>query len=109
MRHYDDAEHINVGTGEDLSIRELAEMVRDIVHPDARARVRHDRSRTARRGSCSTSSRLHALGWRHRIALRDGIASTYEWFLEHERSGTDGDVAQQHGDDNRELNPSTAS
>ena len=54
-------------------------------------------------------SRLHALGWRHRIDLREGIASTYEWFTEHERSGTDSDVAQQHGDDNRELNPSTAS
>ena len=29
-------------------------------------------------------SRLHALGWRHRIALRDGIASTYQWFLENQ-------------------------
>ena len=36
MEHYDAAEHINVGTGEDLSIRELAEMVREIVHPAAR-------------------------------------------------------------------------
>ena len=35
MRHYDAAEHINVGTGEDLTIRELAELVRDIVHPQA--------------------------------------------------------------------------
>jgi GDP-L-fucose synthase len=31
-------------------------------------------------------SRLHALGWRHRIGLRDGIASTYEWFLAHHDS-----------------------
>ena len=36
MRRYDAAEHINVGTGEDLTIRELAEMVRDVVHPQAR-------------------------------------------------------------------------
>ena len=82
MRHYDAAEHINVGTGEDLTIRELAEMVRDIVHPGARARLRRRRSPTARRASCSTSSRLHALGWRHRIGLREGIAATYRWFLE---------------------------
>ena len=38
MEHYDEAEHINVGTGEDLSIRELAEMVREIVHPRRRSR-----------------------------------------------------------------------
>ena len=35
MRNYDEAAHINVGTGEDLTIRELAEMVREIVHPQA--------------------------------------------------------------------------
>src|SRR5260370_42041699 len=36
MRRYDEAEHVNVGTGEDLTIRELAETVRDIVYPEAR-------------------------------------------------------------------------
>ena len=41
MDRYDGAQHINVGTGEDLSIRELAEIVRDVVYPEARADVRH--------------------------------------------------------------------
>ena len=54
MRHYDEAPHINVGTGEDLTIRELAEMVRDIVHPGGRAASSTPPSPTARRASCST-------------------------------------------------------
>jgi len=80
MQHYDDPEHINVGTGEDLSIRELAQLIASIVHP--RARLVFDTQKpdgTPRK--LLDVSRLHALGWRHSIALRDGIATTYDWFL----------------------------
>jgi GDP-L-fucose synthase len=87
MRQYDDAHHINVGTGEDLTIRELAEMVREIVHPQAN--IVHDTSKpdgTPRK--LLDVTRLHALGWRHRIRLREGIASSYQWFLENDRGGT---------------------
>ena len=83
MHHYDEAGHINVGTGEDLSIRELAEMVRDVVYPDAA--IVFDPSKPD--GSpCKRLdvSRIHALGWKHRIDLPDGIRSTYEWFLAHQ-------------------------
>ena len=82
MRHYDEAEHINVGTGEDLTIRELAEMVREHRLP----RGRHRRSTPSKPDGTPRKlldvSRLHALGWRHRIALRAGISSSYHWFLE---------------------------
>jgi GDP-L-fucose synthase len=80
MGRYDGDQHINVGTGEDLTIRELAEMVRGIVHP--RATLTFDTTKpdgTPRK--LLDVSRLHELGWRHRIPLRDGIRSTYEWFL----------------------------
>jgi GDP-L-fucose synthase len=83
MRHYDRAEHINVGTGEDLSILELAGLVRDAVHPQAV--LVFDRTKpdgTPRK--LLDVSRLHALGWRHRIELREGIAATYEWFANSE-------------------------
>ena len=83
MDRYNEAEHVNVGVGEDLSIRELAEMVRDVVHPSAE--LVFDRTKpdgTPRK--LLNMDRLHALGWRHKIALRDGIASTYDWFVEHE-------------------------
>ena len=72
MRHYDGDEHINVGTGEDLTIRELAELgARHRPSRGARSSSTR-RSPTARRGSCSTSRRLHALGWRHRIGFARG-------------------------------------
>jgi len=86
MEHYDGDEHINVGTGEDLSIRELAEMIRDIVAPDVD--IRFDASKpdgTPRK--LLDVTRLHALPWRHRIALRAGLASTYQWFRERSTLG----------------------
>ncbi|HVN31950.1 MAG TPA: GDP-L-fucose synthase [Thermoanaerobaculaceae bacterium] len=82
MESYDEDIHINVGTGEDLSIRELAEMVRAVVHPKARLAFDTTKPDGTPRKLLDVS-RLHALGWRHRIALRDGIASTYRWFLDH--------------------------
>ena len=81
MRRYDAAEHVNVGTGEDLTIRELAELVREIVHPQAQLVFDATKPDGAPRKLLDVS-RLHALGWRHKIALRDGIASSYRWFLE---------------------------
>ncbi len=84
MEHYDSAEHINVGTGEDLSIRQLAETIRSIVHPTARLIFDDTKPDGAPRKLLDVS-RLNALGWRHRIELQDGIAATYDWFL---RAGT---------------------
>jgi GDP-L-fucose synthase len=80
MQHYDAAEHINVGTGKDLSIRELADTVREIVHPSARLVFDTTKPDGTPRKLLDVS-RLHDLGWHHRIELRDGIAATYEWFL----------------------------
>jgi GDP-L-fucose synthase len=81
MRRYDAAEHVNVGTGEDLTIRELAEMVRDAVHPEAR--LVFDTSKPdGTPKKLLDVSRLQALGWRHRVGLREGIESSYRWFLE---------------------------
>jgi GDP-L-fucose synthase len=82
MEHYDGVDHINVGTGEDLSIGELADLVRAIVYPEAR--IVFDTSKpdgTPRK--LLDVSRLHGLGWRHRTGLAEGVESTYRWFLEH--------------------------
>jgi GDP-L-fucose synthase len=87
MREYNEAAHINVGTGEDLTIRELGELIRDIVYPDAT--LSFDRSKPDGMPVKRLNvGRLHTLGWRHRIALRDGIAQTYKWFVEQRHSGT---------------------
>jgi len=81
MRRYDASEHVNVGTGEDLTIRELAERVKDAVHPQARLVFDASKPDGAPRKLLDVS-RLHALGWRHKIGLEEGIASSYRWFLE---------------------------
>jgi len=85
MERYDEAPHINVGTGEDQSIRELADLVRSIVYPDAALTFDTSKPDGMPRKLLDVS-RLHALGWRHRIGLREGIAATYEWFLAHQGS-----------------------
>jgi GDP-L-fucose synthase len=82
MRHYNEAIPINVGTGEDLTIRDLAETVREVVFPAAR--IVFDTSKPdGMPRKLLDVSRLHAIGWRHQVGLRDGIAATYRWFLEH--------------------------
>jgi GDP-L-fucose synthase len=84
MEHYGDERHINIGTGEDLTILELAEMVRDIVYPDAAIVMDSSKPDGAPRKLLDVS-RLHALGWRHTFELREGIEHTYRWFLSHQR------------------------
>ena len=83
MDQYDAEEHVNVGTGEDVSIRELTELLREIIHPEASLRFDTSKPDGMPRKLLDVS-RIHALGWRHRIDLRDGIASTYRWFVENQ-------------------------
>ncbi|MEZ5312299.1 MAG: GDP-L-fucose synthase [Thermoanaerobaculia bacterium] len=90
MGEYSEEEHVNVGTGEDLSIRELAELVRDQVAPGLE--IVWDRAKPdgAPRKLLDVS-RLRALGFRSRIDLRSGVAGTYDWFLEQlDRGGVRG-------------------
>lgn len=79
LEHYDAAEPINVGTGEDVMIRELAEIVREIVFPDAELRFDTSKPDGTPRKRLDVS-RLQALGWKHRRGLRDGLRQTYEWY-----------------------------
>ncbi len=81
LDRYDEPEHINVGVGEDVTIRELAGIVSDVV--GYRGKIVLDPSRpdgTPRK--LLDVSRIKALGWRPTIELREGIASTYRWFVE---------------------------
>ena len=76
MKTYSGEEHVNVGSGTDISIRELAELVCEVV--DVKAELRFDRTKpdgTPRK--LMDSSRLRALGWAPTIGIRDGIARTY--------------------------------
>lgn len=80
MNTYDGSDIVNIGTGEDVTIKELAEMTKKVVgfegdiawdteKPDGTPRKLLD------------VSRLHDLGWKHEISLAKGLKSTYEWFI----------------------------
>jgi len=80
LEKYDSPEIINVGCGEDISIRELAELICDVVGFDGE--LTWDKTKpdgTPRK--LLDVSKLRALGWKPTIPLRDGIARTYDWFL----------------------------
>jgi GDP-L-fucose synthase len=85
MNSYDSGEIVNIGTGEDVSIKELAELVKKIVgfkgkivwdtkKPDGTPRKLLD------------VSKINKLGWKHTISLEKGLASTYKWFEENLKS-----------------------
>ncbi|MGD8818112.1 MAG: GDP-L-fucose synthase [Acidobacteriota bacterium] len=81
MDHYDDEEHINIGTGRDLTIRELAHAVREVVGLDAEVVFDPSKPDGAPR-KLLDAGRIHELGWRHSIDLSAGLRSTFEWFKE---------------------------
>lgn len=82
MENYDKAEHINVGTGKDISILALAELVRDAVYPEAMIELDLSMPDGMPRKLLDVS-RLHGLGWRHSVELPEGIARTVRWYLDH--------------------------
>jgi GDP-L-fucose synthase len=80
MLNYDEEAIVNVGTGEELTICELAEIIREVTGYDGR--IDFDASKpdgTPRK--LLDVSRLGAIGWHSRISLRDGLRDTYRWFL----------------------------
>jgi GDP-L-fucose synthase len=82
LERYSQPGHINVGSGEELSIRQLAEMVAQVV--GFTGRLEFDPSMpdgTPRK--LMDVSRIRALGWKHRITLAEGIRSAYAWYLAH--------------------------
>jgi GDP-L-fucose synthase len=82
LERYDAPEPINVGVGDDIAIRDLAALVAEVVGYEGA--IEWDTSRpdgTPRK--LLDVSRITALGWKPEVPLRDGIAATYSWFLEH--------------------------
>jgi GDP-L-fucose synthase len=76
---YEGEDIVNVGVGDDISIRELADMVREVVYPQAELQFDATKPDGSPR-KLLDMSRLHGLGWRHKIELEQGIRQTYGWF-----------------------------
>jgi len=81
MNTYDDSSIVNIGMGEDLSIKELAEQIRKVV--GYKGTIDWDTSRpdgTPRK--LLDVSKLHTLGWHHKISLEEGLKTTYKWYCD---------------------------
>ena len=83
MQNYDQAEHINVGTGEDISIKELSETIADVVGFKGEFVWNTDKPNGTPRKLLDVS-KINSLGWYPTIGLREGIKQTYDWYLENE-------------------------
>jgi GDP-L-fucose synthase len=79
MLHYNEKLFVNIGTGEDLSIKAVAEMVKEITGFEGTIRWNTEKPDGTPRKLMDVS-RINAAGWKHRIALHDGITSVYEDF-----------------------------
>ena len=79
MQKYDQAGHINVGTGEDVTIKELAETIADVVGYDRNITWDTTKPNGTPRKVMNVD-RIKALGWEPKISLREGIEKTYEWY-----------------------------
>jgi GDP-L-fucose synthase len=83
MQNYDEEGLVNIGTGEDVSIKDLALLIKDIIGYEGE--IKFDASKpdgTPRK--LMDVSKLHSKGWKHKIELRDGIKLAYEDFLAHQ-------------------------
>jgi len=79
MQNYNDPEHINVGTGEDVTIKELAETIADVVGYDRYINWDITKPNGTPRKVLNVD-KIKSLGWEPKIYLREGIEKTYRWY-----------------------------
>ena len=82
MEHYDSGDIINIGTGEDVTIKELAETIAGVTGYKNKVKWHTDKPNGTPRKVLNVD-KVKALGWEPKIGLRDGIESTYEWYKAH--------------------------
>ncbi|HOY27481.1 MAG TPA: GDP-L-fucose synthase [Flavobacteriales bacterium] len=83
LQHYDEEMFVNIGTGEDLTIKELAELIQEVVGYTGVIKWNTEKPDGTPRKLMDVS-RLHNMGWKHRIGLREGITSVYAEFAKSE-------------------------
>ncbi len=80
LENYSGEEHVNIGTGKEITIKALAELVRDIVGFKGEIRWNKDMPNGTPRKLCDVT-KLHDIGWKEKVDLPEGIRLEYEWFL----------------------------
>ncbi len=81
MENYNGEEHVNIGTGEEVSIKQLAETVKEIIGYKGQLLFNSDKPDGTPR-KLTDITKLHELGWKHSINLKEGIEDSYKWFKE---------------------------
>jgi len=83
MNNYNNIEIINIGTGEDITITELAELIKEII--SFKGKIEYDTSKPdgTPRKLCDVT-KINSLGWKAKTSLKEGIAITYNWYLKNE-------------------------
>ncbi|GAA0099003.1 GDP-L-fucose synthase [Clostridium perfringens] len=84
MENYDGEQHVNIGTGVEVSIRELAETVKEVVGFEGELVFNTDMPDGTPR-KLTTVDKLNGLGWKYKVDLNNGIKMAYEWFLENNK------------------------
>ena len=82
LENYSGEQHVNIGTGKEVTIRTLAEMVKKVVGYEGEI-VWNAEMPDGTPRKLTDVSKLHGLGWTHRVELEEGIGLAYEWFREH--------------------------
>lgn len=83
MRNYDSPDLINIGSGQDQTVHELAQTIKEVVRYDGEIKFNPDMPDGTPRKLLDIS-KLRTLGWGPSISLKEGLRNTYRWYLEHE-------------------------
>ncbi len=82
LEEYGGEQHVNIGTGKEISIKELALTVQRIVGYEGAIRWNTDMPDGTMR-KVTDVSKLHELGWKHKVELEEGVKISYQWFCDH--------------------------
>ena len=85
LKHYSDHEHVNLGTGEDVTITQLVETIQHVVGFDGTLRFDTSKPDGTPRKLLDVS-KINQLGWTHTTSLAQGLTDTYQWFLDNQTS-----------------------
>lgn len=81
LENYNGEQHVNIGTGKEITIKELAEMVKKTVGFEGEI-IWNDSMPDGTPRKLTDVTKLHSLGWRHKVELEEGVRMAYDWFKE---------------------------
>ena len=85
LEHYSGEQHVNIGTGKELTIAQLAQIVKSTVGYQGEI-VWNSEMPDGTPRKLTDVSKLHSLGWHHKVELEEGVALAYEWFVQNEQN-----------------------